>query len=270
MPVLAVDIGGTWIRAGRVGRDHARPAVQVSTPTSADLALQKLDEAITIALRDVGGADRIVVSCGGLIDRDGSVVKSLYTPFAGTNLRSHLQNAYGMRAFVHNDAHLQFLGLPRSNSQTALLTWGTGVGGALGYRGELLSGHNNFAGEFGHSFRGSSSRMCQCGSQGCLDLTASGHALVKELGEVWYDNLFPMPPALKTAITDLAIGARQLSRLFGPRALFLSGRIFELSVVRQLMRSTINEDWSRCRLAFCPNTWALVMRGAARVVDLKS
>ena len=56
---------------------------------------------------------------------------------------------------------------------------GTGVGAAIIYKGALLYGESNSAGESGHMTVDPKGHRCHCGSRGCLETYTSGPALAK-------------------------------------------------------------------------------------------
>jgi len=60
---------------------------------------------------------------------------------------------------------------------------GTGVGGGIVHRGELLRGPQNLAGEWGHHSIDPRGPACYCGQRGCVESLISGPALVREFVE---------------------------------------------------------------------------------------
>lgn len=54
-----------------------------------------------------------------------------------------------------------------------MVTLGTGVGSGFVANGELIYGHDGFAGEFGHVIVDRGGRECGCGRKGCLEAYAS-------------------------------------------------------------------------------------------------
>ena len=61
------------------------------------------------------------------------------------------------------------LGAARGAKTAVLVTIGTGVGGAIIHRGQLIRGERGFAGEIGHMPLDPSGPKCSCGSRGCLE-----------------------------------------------------------------------------------------------------
>ena len=54
-----------------------------------------------------------------------------------------------------------------------MITLGTGVGSGIVVNGELVYGHDGFAGEIGHTIFDPNGRECGCGRKGCLETYAS-------------------------------------------------------------------------------------------------
>ena len=54
-----------------------------------------------------------------------------------------------------------------------MITLGTGVGSGFVANGELIYGHDGFAGEFGHVIVERGGRECGCGRKGCLETYTS-------------------------------------------------------------------------------------------------
>jgi len=66
----------------------------------------------------------------------------------------------------------------------AMLTIGTGVGGAIVVDGQLLRGGFGIAGELGHIRLVPDGRLCGCGQKGCLEQYGSGTALLRAAREL--------------------------------------------------------------------------------------
>jgi glucokinase len=69
-------------------------------------------------------------------------------------------------------------GAAQNVRNVALLTLGTGVGGGVVVDGQLLGGAGGLAGELGHVPVADTGPECVCGGTGCLELFASGPALL--------------------------------------------------------------------------------------------
>jgi len=181
--VGAVDWGGTWIRVALVG--HGRIVHRERRPRPETLAAQY--DAVAALLRDsaaaVGGAPTTVgVGIAGIVQRD-AVVSAVnigihgWTPVA-EELRARVRVD---EVFVMNDAQAAAAALgPRwPDDLTAVITMGTGLGGAVLDHGRLVAGLGA-AGDVGHSIVVADGRECPCGGRGCLETYVSGRALAAQ------------------------------------------------------------------------------------------
>src|SRR5205085_10575718 len=59
------------------------------------------------------------------------------------------------------------------------ITLGTGLGSGIVVNGEMVYGHDSFAGELGHVIVRPDGRPCGCGRKGCLEKYRSATGIVK-------------------------------------------------------------------------------------------
>jgi len=221
-PVIAVDLGGTQIRAAVVMPDGTRLArIDRRTPKEQgpDAVVDACGDAARIARDSVARevADAIAgigVSSPGPADpRTGYVVEppNLGPKFRDIPLAPELGAALGLPAFLDRDTNVAALGerafgAAQGEDDFIYLTVSTGVGGAIVTGGELLHGPDGLAGELGHVPVTLDGPRCGCGGLGHVEAYASGAGLAKlakaavDLGE---------SPFLEERARD--VGADQLS-----------------------------------------------------------
>jgi len=138
--VLAVDIGGTWLRAAVVGPELG-PVVRVALPESPSARLDWIREQA-----QASGVDKIGISSGGVIDPQSGVVveaKAIIPGHVGTDFRRGLAgfqvNALndGLATAWGHACYPEWAGL-----RVATLALGTGVGCGVVDRGRILMGPN--------------------------------------------------------------------------------------------------------------------------------
>jgi len=83
---------------------------------------------------------------------------------------------------IENDANLFALaeataGAGRGAALVFGVIMGTGVGGGIVHRGELLRGAQHIAGEWGHHCIDVNGPVCYCGHRGCVEKLISGPAV---------------------------------------------------------------------------------------------
>ncbi|HEY5996867.1 MAG TPA: ROK family protein, partial [Candidatus Deferrimicrobiaceae bacterium] len=163
---MAVDLGGTQIRAAVVQPDgtrlarNDRPTPKEAGPAAVvaaciDAARQAREGVDAAVGRDLAG---IGLSSPGPVDpRTGVVVEppNLGPTFRDVPLAAALADALGLPAFLDRDTNVAALGerafgAARGFDDFIYLTVSTGVGGAIVTGGELLHGPDGLAGELGH------------------------------------------------------------------------------------------------------------------------
>jgi len=72
-----------------------------------------------------------------------------------------------------------------------MLTLGTGVGSGIVVNGELVLGHDGFAGELGHVITEHGGRECGCGRKGCLETYASATGICRTVSELNANTKIP-------------------------------------------------------------------------------
>jgi len=65
-----------------------------------------------------------------------------------------------------------------------VITLGTGLGSGFVVNGEVLYGHDGFAGEYGHIIYKRGGRQCGCGRRGCLETYVSAPGIKKTTFEL--------------------------------------------------------------------------------------
>jgi glucokinase len=65
-----------------------------------------------------------------------------------------------------------------------MITLGTGVGSGIVVNGEMVYGHDGFAGEIGHTIVDPQGRDCGCGRQGCLETYTSAPGIKRTVFEL--------------------------------------------------------------------------------------
>lgn len=106
-------------------------------------------------------------------------------PWSGViNLVVLFQQHFEAPIFVTNDANAATIGefvfgKAKGLNDFMVVTLGTGVGSGFVSNGELIYGHDSFAGELGHTIIVHDGRDCACGRRGCLETYASVTGLMR-------------------------------------------------------------------------------------------
>jgi glucokinase len=191
--VIGVDLGGTKLLAGvidgdlRVHHRTRRLALGLDQPALLDTAVAAVREAVDASAQQVSA---VGFGVPALVDpASGRVTFSTHLPLEGLSIAQVLSDRLGLPVHVDNDANLALLaehrhGAARGTRNALLLTLGTGIGGGVLLEGELHRGRRGAAGELGHIVVDEDGPPCQgkCPNRGCLEVMASGTALVREAG----------------------------------------------------------------------------------------
>ena len=95
----------------------------------------------------------------------------------------------GTPVFVTNDANAATIGEmvygnAKGMKDFIMITLGTGLGSGFVANGELIYGHDGFAGEFGHIIVERNGRQCGCGRRGCLETYVSATGIKRTAFEL--------------------------------------------------------------------------------------
>ena len=102
-----------------------------------------------------------------------------------------LREELGLDVVLTNDANAAAIGemqygAAKGMKDFIMLTLGTGVGTGIVANGQLIYGHDGFAGEVGHMIAVRDGRECNCGRLGCLERYASATGIALT-AEKWLD-----------------------------------------------------------------------------------
>jgi glucokinase len=191
--VVGIDVGGTNLRFALVGADGEIVARRrIATPMNRAAFLSKLNENVGFMATELSGAGSLTgvgIGMPGLISPSGQILSSVNLQHcAGLNLESELQSVTGLPVIAVNDANAAACGEHRFGAGRPfrtfiMITVGTGIGGGLILDGNLWTGVDGFAGEFGHLTVVPDGRACPCGNHGCVEQYASATALLAIAGE---------------------------------------------------------------------------------------
>ncbi len=96
---------------------------------------------------------------------------------------------FGIPVAITNDANAAAIGemtygAARGLKDFIMITLGTGVGSGIVIKGQLVYGHDGFAGELGHVImKRNNGRLCGCGRTGCLEAYCSATGVARTARE---------------------------------------------------------------------------------------
>lgn len=116
-------------------------------------------------------------------------------------LAQMVSEKFGIPVAITNDANAAALGemtygAARGMKNFIMITLGTGVGSGIVINGQMVYGHDGFAGELGHTIvKRNNGRLCGCGRTGCLEAYCSATGVARSARE--FLELRPDPSLLR-------------------------------------------------------------------------
>ena len=105
-------------------------------------------------------------------------------------LAEMFEKRLGIPTALTNDANAAAVGemtygAARGMKNFIVITLGTGVGSGIVINGQVVYGHDGFAGELGHVIIRRDGRLCGCGRKGCLETYCSATGVARTAREFW-------------------------------------------------------------------------------------
>jgi glucokinase len=242
--VVGIDLGGTNIKMAVVSHDD--DAAEYSTCATADDAARSWAETIKqkiVAIRNQRGepASHIGLAAPGLAAGDGRSIVNMQGRLQGLeNLvwAEYLEVSHPVR--VLNDAHAALLGEVWKGAASgfrnvAMLTLGTGVGGAILADGRLFKGHIGRAGHLGHICLNPDGPPDIVGTPGSLEQMIGNCTLcarsqgrfssTRQLVEAHLAGDSQATEVWVRSIYHLAVGLTSIINSFDPELIILGGGI---------------------------------------------
>lgn len=186
---IGLDLGGTNLRAAAVSQDgRMLDSVRGNTAYSEgrEAILSEMVKAID-TLRQRGGGAKLsgigVAVPGFILLKDGVIRNSNnLASLENFPIRDELARRLGAPIVLENDANAaalgeKWMGAGRDVDDLVLLTLGTGIGGGIVSKGDILRGSLGMAGEIGHITVVPNGNPCGCGNRGCVEKHASATAI---------------------------------------------------------------------------------------------
>ena len=194
--VVGIDVGGTNTVAGLVdkrGQILISGSIKTSKHLQVEDYLDELTELINGLIAEVTTKDQIKGIGAGTPNGNyftGSIEFAPNLPWKGViPFAQMLEDRIGIPVALTNDANAAAIGemtygAARGMKDFIVITLGTGVGSGIVVNGQLVYGHDGFAGELGHVIvRRHNGRMCGCGRTGCLEAYSSATGVARTARE---------------------------------------------------------------------------------------
>jgi len=188
---IGIDIGGTNSPYGIVtekGEVLAKGSVKTRDYLNPEEFAKALSLSIKQSLSELAEDLQILgigIGAPNGNHYQGTIEFAPNLPWKGVvNLIALFQQHFTLPIYVTNDANAATIGeyvfgKAKGLKDFMVVTLGTGVGSGFVSNGELIYGHDSFAGELGHTIIVHDGRDCACGRKGCLETYASVTGLLR-------------------------------------------------------------------------------------------
>ncbi len=194
--MVGIDIGGTNTVFGIVdARGVVIASSSIKTLKHSDVNAY-IDELYTEVMRLLEANDAVDKVHGIGIGAPnanyytGMIEKLVNIPWpTPLPLAQMVSEKFGIPVAITNDANAAAIGemtygAARGLKDFIMITLGTGVGSGIVINGQLVYGHDGFAGELGHMImKRNNGRLCGCGRTGCLEAYCSASGVARTARE---------------------------------------------------------------------------------------
>jgi glucokinase len=197
--VIGIDVGGQTSKCGIVdarGTVLAQTVIRSDETTDADVFIASLAEALNRIIAEAGAEGRIRGIGVGAPNGNYYTGTIEYAPnlkWGGAKVipfaKLLQEQMNGIPVSLTNDANAAAVGemtygAARGMKNFIMITLGTGVGSGIVIDGNVVYGHDGFAGELGHTCAvRHNGRVCGCGKTGCLEAYCSAIGVARTARE---------------------------------------------------------------------------------------
>jgi glucokinase len=211
--VVGIDVGGTNTVVGIVdkrGQILKGGSIKTAKHVNVENYLDELTELINDLISETTTKDQIKGIGAGTPNGNyftGSIEFAPNLPWKGViPFAQMLEDRTGIPVALTNDANAAAIGemtygAARGMKDFIVITLGTGVGSGIVVNGQLVYGHDGFAGELGHVImRRNNGRLCGCGRTGCLEAYTSATGVARTAREY-----LEIRPEAKTLLRNIPV-----------------------------------------------------------------
>lgn len=197
---LGIDVGGTNTKIGFVDK-HGRCLVSTHISTGADEPfsnfLSNVFSTVEKLKEEAGEIEMVAVGIGAPNANyyTGKIEEAVNLKGWGKEvaIADLMEEHFKVPVAITNDANAAALGemkfgVAQGMKNFIVVTLGTGLGSGIIVNGDLLYGHDGFAGELGHIISVEDGRTCGCGRRGCLETYVSATGIKRTMFELLADS----------------------------------------------------------------------------------
>ena len=286
---FGIDLGGSKIEIIALQGSDERLRRRVATPQGDyGATLQAITKLVYDAERDLGARGTLGIGIPGTRSPDhGRIKNSNSICLIGEDLQGDIESLLQRPVRMANDADCLALSEASDGAGAGARTvfaaiLGTGVGGGVVINGQLLSGPNAIAGEWGHnplpwrSAEDGPARRCYCGLDDCIETFLSGPGWAARSGLQLDAHALEQSAKAGDGLAERALNqycdqlARALSgviNLLDPHVIVLGGGLSNMATLYQrvppLLPRHVFSDQVNTRLVQALHGDSSGVRGAA-------
>ncbi len=200
--VVGIDVGGQTTKMGIVdtrGQVLSQTVIRTDTYDDVNLYIDEVAAALEKIIKESESEGKIRGIGVGAPNGNyytGTIENAVNLVWGGTKSIPFAEllsrKTGGLKVALTNDANAAAVGemtygAARGMKNFIMITLGTGVGSGIVINGEVVYGHDGFAGELGHTCAvRHNGRVCNCGKTGCLETYCSATGVARTARE-WLD-----------------------------------------------------------------------------------
>jgi len=181
---IGIDLGGSKIEGivlAPNGDEVFRKRIETERERGHLHILGRIQTLYTELARNIDSAPHTFgIGTPGAISRRTGLLKNSNTLcLNGEPLKTQLEDLLGRKIEIQNDANCFAMaealhGAGKGKNLVFGIIMGTGCGGGIVYKGEVITGPQSIAGEWGHTSIDPNGPTCYCGHRGCVETFISG------------------------------------------------------------------------------------------------
>lgn len=190
---IGIDLGGTKIEGiilDRSGQEIFRKRIDTEQQHGYLHILKRISELYRDLAAHIQGKPHTfgIGTPGAISARTGLLKNSNTVCMNGQPVKVELERILGRPIGIQNDANCFAMaealhGAGQGKKLVFGIIMGTGCGGGVVYKGEVFTGPQSIAGEWGHMSIDPNGPLCYCGQRGCVETYISGGGLAARYAE---------------------------------------------------------------------------------------
>jgi len=190
---IGLDLGGTKIEGivlNAQGIELYRKRIPTESERGCTHILNRIKELyVELAAHIQNAPHTFGIGTPGAISRRTGLMKNSNTVcLNGQPIKADLERLLGRKIEIQNDANCFAMaealnGAGKGKKLVFGVIMGTGCGGGIVYQGEVVTGPQSIAGEWGHMSINPNGPLCYCGQRGCVETYLSGNGAAARYAE---------------------------------------------------------------------------------------